>query len=33
VAQLPPQHLERIEEAVAVRRHGARPRLVTGTGG
>jgi hypothetical protein len=32
VAQLPPQHLERIEEAVAVRRHGARPRLVTGTG-
>jgi hypothetical protein len=33
IAQLPAPHLERIEEAVSIRRHGARPRLVTGTNG
>lgn len=32
VAALPPQHLERIEEAIGIRRHGARPRLVVATG-
>jgi hypothetical protein len=32
VAQLPPQHLERIEEAVAIRRGGSPLRLLkTGT--
>ena len=32
IASLPPQHLERIEQAVSIRRHGARPRLVAATG-